>query len=188
MQNMNFFYQLEFEKRKKDNKRLGVLAVIMIVVLFLYPAIKFYDIMGLEYEIEELKVQLEESKVKDLEIEYMIHKNAFDSIKMAVDRNELMDLVVNEADYITPDLIDDIYSCFDGEVKMKNIIIANNIISLNAESKDREEIYFLMHKIRNLDKFTDVRLANITQNDESSNKRFDLTFRLKGVGPIVEVE
>jgi len=188
MGTMNFFYQHSFEKRKKDSKRLGVLAVVMLIVLFLYPAVKFYDIMGLEYELEDLRIELERSRVDNLESEYILYKSAFDQIKMAVDKNELMDLVVKQADYLTPSLLIDLYDCFDGEVTMSNFSISGSTVTLSAESITREDIYILMHKIRNTKSFEKVRLSGVNQNDESSIKRFDLTFEIKGVGPIVEVE
>lgn len=180
MKDFNFFssYNKKSDKKGMDKSIVlyGILTLIVMGII-IYGLFNFISIINLKREVAAISSELE-TNLKNPKIKEILDKEQkIKDIKVDMDKINALDKYIQERDVVNEHLLEDIKNNIPSLLFISSMTINQDSIKIEGKSKDKESIAQFEHNLINTERFDQVFIPQVT--DDDGHYSFYIDIKLK---------
>lgn len=180
MKDFNFFssYSKKSDKKGMDKSIVlyGILTLIVMGII-IYGLFNFISIINLKREVAAISSELE-TNLKNPKIKEILDKEQkIKDIKVDMDKINALDKYIQERDVVNEHLLEDIKNNIPSLLFISSMTINQDSIKIEGKSKDKESIAQFEHNLINTERFDQVFIPQVT--DDDGHYSFYIDIKLK---------
>lgn len=186
MKTFNFFSPYIKDIRSRQNKKIRLSLLIMLIVIVPLSLLPYYHfkIQKLEKEILQIESILQSRQNKEKISEIIEKEHKFQIMEKYYDILSEIDLKINSFNKINRDLLQIISSAVPPEVYFETLSLSSGELEIQGRAKDNISIAKFEHNLRSLGIFSSIHISTIhISADNRLVYDFSATCKLKDVNP-----
>lgn len=154
----------------------GILTLIVMGII-IYGLFNFISIINLGREVvaisSELETNLRNPKIKEI----LDKEQKIKDIKVDMDKINALDKYIQERDVVNEHLLEDIKNNIPSLLFISSMTINQDSIKIEGKSKDKESIAQFEHNLINTERFDQVFIPQVTDDDGHYSFYIDIKFK-----------